>query len=498
MTLRRRLAGLLAGLAIVLPGAVIAAEPAPDLVLHGVLTRADHQTYRELAFQVPAGVSRLTVDFAYTGKDQHATIDLGLFDPQRFRGWSGGNKAGFTLSATDATPSYLPGPIPAGRWRLLLGVPNLRVGGRAEYVARIRFGRGEAPTVSAFSDKPLRDGPGWYRGDLHMHTAHSDGTCASQAGAQVPCPVFKTLEAAVARGLDFVVVSDHNTVSQDQDLRELQPYFDRLLLIGGEEVTTFHGHAGVIGAVGLVDFRLGGAVHDMAALVDGVERAHGLMVINHPALPSGEFCMGCGWTAPDTPFSRIPAVEVVNGGVVEAQGGRADGPFSGLPFWEARLNAGDRMTAVGGSDNHRPDDKTDRVGEPATVVHAAELSERAVLDAIRAGHVFIDVDGSRDRILEVTAAAGGAEAQMGDALKTAEGVRVSVHAQNVKGARWRVTEDGRRLALLDAAAIDSDDAHAGFSLPAEPGPHWLRVDVRSADDRRTLLIGNPIYLNPAR
>jgi len=39
-----------------------------------------------------------------------------------------------------------------------------------------------------------------------------------------------------------VVLSDHNTIAQD--LRELQPLFDRLLLIGREEVTTFHGHLG--------------------------------------------------------------------------------------------------------------------------------------------------------------------------------------------------------------------------------------------------------------
>ncbi len=32
-----------------------------------------------------------------------------------FRGWSGGNKRTFTLSASDATPSYLPGPIRCGR-----------------------------------------------------------------------------------------------------------------------------------------------------------------------------------------------------------------------------------------------------------------------------------------------------------------------------------------------------------------------------------------------
>ena len=36
-----------------------------------------------------------------------------LFDPERFRGWGGGKQGPVILSETDATPSYLPGPIRA-------------------------------------------------------------------------------------------------------------------------------------------------------------------------------------------------------------------------------------------------------------------------------------------------------------------------------------------------------------------------------------------------
>src|SRR5260370_34135335 len=95
----------------------------PDLVLHRTVTYADHQTYIELPFDVPEGIVRVTIESSYTERDKHTTIDLGLFDGERFRGWSGGNKAFFTLSATDATPSYLPRPIRPGRWNLILVIP---------------------------------------------------------------------------------------------------------------------------------------------------------------------------------------------------------------------------------------------------------------------------------------------------------------------------------------------------------------------------------------
>ncbi len=472
------------------------------VVLTGILTRADHETYRELAFEVPPGVDRLTVAFDFDTREQRTTIDLGLFDPDRFRGWSGGDKMTFTLSTIDATPSYLPGPIIPGRWTLILGVPNIRPGVVSAYTATIRFGRGEATAVSAFSDTPLEVGPRWYRGDLHMHTCHSDGTVAAQSGAKrVPGPVYRTVEAAAARGCDFIAVTDHNAVSHHHSLRELQPHFDKLLLIPGVEVTTFNGHAGVLGAVGFVEFRLTSPhLPTLAHLQDAVARQHGLFSINHPALPSNEYCMGCGWTAPGTDFARVDAVEVVNGGAMQAQGGGADGVFSGVPFWEARLNEGHRITAIGGSDNHKPDldiASPPAVGSPTTVVWAENLSERAILDAIRAGRVFVDVEGVRCRGLALTAQCGEASAIMGDALAAPAGSRIAftLKVQNLAGAQVDIVMDGRRGVALAEAIVEGDDAIMTFTLPGDGARHWLRADVRSSDGAKTLVIGNPIYLN---
>ncbi|MEO8115610.1 MAG: CehA/McbA family metallohydrolase, partial [Phenylobacterium sp.] len=439
---------------------------------------------------------RLTVDFAYTGRDQKSVIDVGLRDPQRFRGWSGGAKARFTLSEAEATPSYLPGPIPAGTWKLVLGVPNLRKAAQARYTARISFDRG--PTFAGFAEAPLKAGPGWWRGDLHTHTAHSDGSCPSRRGVRVPCPVFRTLEAAAARGLDFIAVSDHNATSQNQALRELALDFDDLLLIPAREITTFQGHANVYGLTGPLDFQLGGPrAPTLATLQAELEKAHGLIAINHPGLPSGELCMGCGWTAPDTNFSRIQAIEVVNGGAL-AQSGGVDGLFSGIAFWEARLNAGLRITAVGGSDNHDPSldpAKPSAVGYPTTVVHASELSQSAVLSATRAGHVFVDVTGSRDRLLEVTANSGTARAEMGDSLIAPEGasVHMTIHVTNATSGNLSIVGDGPKPKLA-AAALASAEETRSFDVTSDGRRHWLRVDVRGPDGRLWLL-GNPIYFN---
>lgn len=469
--------------------AALSATPAfaGTVTLTGVMTGADHQTYREVPFRVPAGTTAVTVEFAYSGKDQKAVIDLGLRDPQRFRGWSGGNKARFTVTETWATPSYLPGPLPAGEWKLILGVPNLRKDARAEYTATITLA--DSPVFHGFAETPLKSGPDWYRGDLHLHTGHSDGSCAGRTGARAPCPLFRTLEAAAGRGLDFVAVTEHNATSHHQALAELQPFYGDLLLIPGREITTFQGHANVFGVTAPLDFQLGGPrAPDMARIQAQVEAAQGLLSINHPGLPSGEACMGCGWTAA-TDFARIQSVEVVNGGI-------AMGPLSGIPFWEARLNAGLRITAIGGSDNHDPALTGDRaLGVPTTVVHADNLGQDAILASLRAGHAFIDVQGSRDRLLDMTAETDAATARMGDVLKLPPGqdARLRVRVKGAAGGSLSFRADPGTKPL-DPRPIASQDEIVDLAIAGAAGRHWLRAEVRGADGR-LWLIGNPIYLD---
>lgn len=485
----------------------MAAERAPDVVLRGDLTGKDNHTYREVPFEVPAGTKRITIDVAYTGREQRTTIDLGLLGPggfaeqDGFRGWSGGSKHRFTVSATDATASFLPGEIYPGRWRLLLGIPNIRPTSTASFTADVWFsnddeGFGPEHGLSA----PLKTTAGWYRGDLHMHTAHSDGGCLNASGtAKVPCPLFLTVVSAAKRGLDFIAISEHNTMSQVSEMRELQPYFDTMLMIPAREITTFEGHANLFGVSRPLDFRLGSpTVPDWNALTADVAKAHGLISINHPRRPNDETCMGCGFT-PKKPVDMhgFQAIEAING----RDPGRPD---TGIPFWEKQLNTGVRITGIGGGDSHdgsdgARDEFAGVIGVPTTVVHADALSMDAILDGIRAGHVFVDTEGTKDRMLEVTAtatgngASAGAEAHMGDALKVAKGrkVHVAVTTAAVTGMQAIATLDGKRHSSTPIAA----DNTASLDWNSDGKAHWLRIDIRDATGK-LILLGNPVYLNP--
>lgn len=476
--------------------AFVAAAADGPIVLEGRIDGRDHESYREVPFAVPDGTARITIEFDYSGREDRTVIDLGLLGPDGFRGWSGGNKRSFTVSAHDATPSYLPGALAAGEWRLLLGIPNVRKDASARFTATVHLTPAGAEerlpaTLLPVASEQAR----WYRGDLHVHSAHSDASCDSQGGQRVPCPLFLTLQAAADRGLDFVALTDHNTVSHLHDIRGLQPYFDRLLLIPGMEVTTFQGHANVFGLQGPLDFRIGDTAEDWNALLRETARRGLLFSINHPALPSDERCMGCGWTPRgEVDWSRIAAVEVVNG----ADTGT---PVSGIPFWHAQLNAGRRATGIGGSDNHDAllaDSQfgRSRIGAPTTVVHAGSLSQQAILDGIRAGRVFVDVAGTREGVLDLRARHGGAEAAMGGDLSLLAGAEAEFElwVEGVVAGRVEVIVDGDIAPLLADAAIRTSGQRVRWRWRSDGGRHWLRVDVRD-DDGRLLLVGNPVYIN---
>jgi hypothetical protein len=472
------------------------AQPAGDsLILKGTVQGSQNHSYIKVPFTVPAGTERVTITFEYTGKEQHTALDLGLLDPAVLRCWSGGNKSTLTVGLMDATPSCLPGAIPAGTWRVLIGVPNIRATIESQYTIHVYLSQsGAVAAEPEILREPLRAGPAWFRGDLHMHTAHSDGQCPSQSGKMVPCPVFFTADAAAQRGLDFIAITDHNASSQYDAMRELQPYFDKLLLIPGREITTFQGHISFLGSTDFVDFRLDGkTVPDMNALLRAADRTGAITSINHPDSPTGEICMGCGWT-PSTPVDMhlLTGVEAVNGGD-QLHG------ISELPFWNRQLNRGCRLTGIGGSDNHRPNQPLDQVGSigsPTTVVYAANLSTPAILDGIRSGHVFIDLAGTRNRILDVTAQSVGKTVLAGDLLQAAQGdpVNFEAHVIAAAGGTLHWIEDGREIAPPTNSDVSADDQTIPLPWTSDGERHWFRAQV-TGPGGKLWLISNPFYVN---
>ncbi len=468
----------------------------PDLVLTGSVSRPDFQHNLEVPFDVPAGINQIGIEFDYTRPDGKTTIDFGLFEGKTFRGWSGSNKHSVTIGENSATASYLPGPIGGRRWAMDLGVAYIGEGVTSQYTARIYFTRpGDMPAVSSFSPEPLQQGARWYRGDFHMHTGESDGFCASKAGRNIPCPVFKTIEAAEAAHLDFVTITDHNSVGHFNAMRELQPYFDDVLLIPGREITTYEGHANIFGATSFVDYRLGRpTAPDMVSILSDAVAKGALVSINHPTAPTDSSCRGCGWSAPPAAMASVSAMEAMNAGNLWRQLAGFDAGKD-IVRWEQELAKGRRMTALGGSDNH--DVRLGRlgVGFPTTLVYAASLSQRAILDAVKAGHVWIDTSGELGHSFDLQASSGNQAGMVGDNFKLAAGqmLAIKIHVAGTKGDSFMGLVDGQESKALSQSSIASDDSGFSFDWPSDGQRHWIRFEVR--DGSKRVLISNPVYVN---
>lgn len=482
-----------------------AADRAPDIVLEGTVRAADRATTRDLPFDVPPGTAQVRIVFTFDGRDRGVAINLGVTDPVRFRGWGGGTKYAFTIGDAFASPSFLPGPIPAGRWRLTMSVPAIRAGDTSRWSARIWFAKATDLDAVAFSAQPIRSGAGWYRGDLHSHSGQSDARCRSLAGREAGCPPFLTFQEAAAHGLDFVALTDHNVTSHFIEMGYLQPHFDTLLLMPGRELTTRDGHANLLGYMGFVDTEVGRpGTPSVNAMLAAAHATGGFLTINHPSRPTGEDCLGCGWAPKDTDYANVDAIEVVNGGsTIETPGDREAAIQKQVHYWEALLDRGYRLVGVAGSDNHdavqyrgnSPIGPQAPIGSLATVVRADDLSQGAILRGLKAGRVFVDLDEGRGRVLDIAARRGRAQAVMGGTLPAVRGrIDGMVHVAGAEGGSIDLVVDGRRIAIgRDRAVLGPGAADIAFTLPAGTVRRWFRADVRHADGR-LWMIGNPIYI----
>lgn len=472
--------------------------PSSLIELSGHLTPGDKgaSAYKLLPFQVPPGTGRLEVEYRFSedrpgGFMQAAgnILDIGLFDPRGseflrargFRGWSGAARRAFFLTPDEATPGYLPGPLLPGEWHILLGLYRVLPEG-CDYRVTIRLYQGApgattttgaAGVPAALPGGPARqpERPGWYRGDLHCHTHHSDarGSLADLAAA------------ARRQGLDFVAVTEHNTVSH---LPHLAAHAGPdLLLIPGLEITTEQGHANAWGIRRWHEFRCESA-EQMARVVDDVRAAGALISINHPKLGGppwqfgGEERFDCleVWQAPWFVFND-----------------------QSLALWDGLLRRGQRLTAVGGSDVHQepPGDEVEGLspGRPCTWVYAAGLGEEAILAGIRAGRVFISASphGPRLRLSADVDDDGGYGVGMGDRAPVPPGthVRLRCEAEGAAGCRLRI----RSLADDLELDVQGDDFRHEWSILVEADTHVRAELWRTPEGENPAMqaLSNPVY-----
>ncbi|HYZ55249.1 MAG TPA: CehA/McbA family metallohydrolase [Streptosporangiaceae bacterium] len=317
-----------------------------------------------LPVEVPPGSYALRAELDY--ERPAGVLDLGCLGPRGFRGWSGSARDSYVIAADEATPGYLPGEIEAGLWHVIIGVHRIPPEGlRYRVTAEItQLPRRQLkplpeppppPERASRRRLPASDGRRWLAGDLHTHTLHSDGALT----------VCELARLAVERGMDFIAVTDHNTVSHHRELAAAGSRYG-ITLLPGQEVTTSYGHAGALGDIGWVDFR-----QRPDGWLEATRQRGGLLSVNHPIAGPVSWMHAMQ--------GRPPLVEVWHWSWLDLSWTT---PLSWWLAWDAGA------VPVGGSDWHRAGSDAPP-GSPTTWVECASDDPAGILAGLSSGRVAI-------------------------------------------------------------------------------------------------------------
>ncbi|MFO0715158.1 MAG: CehA/McbA family metallohydrolase [Sandaracinus sp.] len=424
----------------------------------------DGVAYFEIPFEVPTGTAE--IEIRHDDLSEANILDWGLLSPEGFRGYGGGNTEPAITGLQSASRSYLPGPVTAGTWRIYVGEAQIverPARYRVEVILRDVAALAPEPERAPYAPVAALDTDArWYAGDFHVHSRESGDASPT---------LDEVLDFAESRGLEFVMLSEHNTTSQLERYADVQARHPGVLLVPGIEVTTYEGHAMSMGGTRWIDHRLGFSGRTIDQVAADVHAEGALFSINHPALDIGDLCIGCGWRAMAS-AEGIDAFEVQTGAYSVT--GRL---FfrSATSMWEDLVLAGHHVAAVGGSDDHRAGTGTGRfdspIGSPTTMVFASELSVAALLEGVRLGRTVVKLEGPDDPMIELRAA----ELPEGSDTIVADETSIVVRVTGAtEGATLRIVRDGVQGAPIDIVGAMFEHEER---VIAGPGESALRAQL---------------------
>jgi hypothetical protein len=361
---------------------------------------------------------------------------------------------------------------------------------------------GRRGTLAAMSAAPqLHD----LAGVIHVHSLYSDGTGT----------VSEIAAAAGANGLDYVLLTDHDTM-RAKDCGE-EGWHGSVLVLVGEEVSP-------LGQNHYLAFGLERAIRhrnlSCQEIVDRVNEQEGFGFLSHPfSKGSVRFRRARGMPWRDFDANGYTGVELWSFVTDSAErlGGIADvlrfiaapqrfvdnPPRNNLEQWD-RLCARRRCVGLGGVDAHQIGIRiANRVPlrlmaykRSFRFLRTHLLSERplvgelepdrdAVYSALRSGRAYIAMDSLAPARGFDFRADGGQPLLIGD--EAPAGVNRLLRVELPRAARVRLLRDGAEVAsAISATALEHETDR--------PGVYRVEAYLRSHGRERTWILSNPIYL----
>ena len=449
-----------------------AAQDSSTVVKKGYIPTARIFELLYVPFDVPAGTTEIRVKESYDQMNVNV-LNIGVYDSKGdqgitgFRGWSGGAKKEFFITEVAASTGYIAGKITPGTWNMLVYPSGIAPAG-LNWMLEITLisGRHQKTSTARPAARQINAVPGWYRGDLHMHTLHSDGR--------------RTVEELVAEAkekkLDYIISTEHNTNAANLNWGKYNS--GNLLIINGEEVTsTRYGHWNAIGldTKTLIDWRYAPADHVIGKQIEKVHHDGGLAIINHPFYDKG-----------DKTFKfdeqEFDGIEIWNG---EWNALNA----IALKWWDDLLRKGIRKIAIGASDTHKSSGSPNNLGSPQTVIYAQGLAKDAILEGLKRGKAYIAA--THNVALQFTLEYAGKTVGMGEQLPENGTGKAIVHL-TVTGCKNTVMTLIGDKGTMASRKIPADTETIHLTIDRDSSS-YIRIEIRK-EDQAMVALTNPVWL----
>ncbi len=211
--------------------------------------------------------------------------------------------------------------------------------------------------------------------DLHVHTIVAS-TCSN-------IDPVECVEAAIARGLDGICVTEHDSLEGGRALKQIAADYPRLTVLEGMEVSSREGHLLVYG----FDKEIKGSP-PARDVIEVVRSAGGIVIPAHPwRAPFGWYSGSLEKPLEDTDFPKLfSVIEKYNGLSSPEQNRRAD-------EYCAKTSA----AGTGGSDAHVASD----IGCCVTVFEDEITDERSLVEALLSGRFRAEMRDSYHQLWSV-------------------------------------------------------------------------------------------------
>ncbi|MBG9979605.1 CehA/McbA family metallohydrolase [Facklamia sp. DSM 111018] len=390
-----------------------------------VLYQSSHQSHITYEFYLPAAVDQLEIRFTYDplvesnydhlipcferegiardklqkGDAFRNLLTLSVNDPERFRGAHHyfNQEQEIRIGEQEASLGFVEGPLLAGNWQVVISCHglfspelkgSLEVVGyskedwqvkRAEVLTKVVSGQRQR-------ERPLSDRSWTFaKAELHAHTIHSD---ADQTAEEI-------MTEAQARALDWLAITDHNTITAIDEIQINDYYQTDVQLIPGLEFTTFYGHFLLHGRPEYLfhnwtEVNLGNFESYIAQLKDWPVN----ITIAHPFDQGNPWCTGCHWDYQVTDLSNVDAIEVWN----SPNPHLSESNKMAYQAWTDLLAQGYELSGHCGQDWHRASHPDERLAYTYFLLpNQASLEE--VLSAHRLGRSYASLRPNLEKMV---------------------------------------------------------------------------------------------------